>query len=62
MAAYTKEFLIDVYMFRFRFFAREVRLELEENAERCYDTYGRDAFRTYASVDAEQVKYYKEMN
>ena len=57
--AYTKEFLIDVYMSRFEGIELDLRLELEYNAERYYDLVGKDEFRTASSVDAEAIKRYK---
>lgn len=57
--AYTKEFLIDVYMSRFESIPISLRLELESNAERFYDQVGKDEFRTASSVDAQAIKLYK---
>lgn len=63
MAAYTKEFLIDAYMSRFikcSLISIEKLVELEEMADRFYDKVGRDKFRTYASLDAEAIRTYKQ--
>lgn len=58
--AYTKEFLIDVYLARFD----EVSLSysqfnaLKENAEKLYDKVGKTEFRKYADVTPERIKAY----
>lgn len=62
MAAYTKEFLIEVYMSRFlkcSLIDIDRLVNLEDQASRFYDEVGRDKFRTYASVDAEAIRAYK---
>lgn len=63
MAGYTKEFLIDAYLSRFincSMITVEQLVELEEMAVKLYDEVGRDKFRTYASLDAEAIKTYKQ--
>lgn len=60
--AYTKEFLIAVYMSRFVQSATasiEQLCNLEANADALYDSVGRDKFRVYASLDAEAIRTYK---
>ena len=60
--AYTKEFLIAAYMSRF---VKDVTASIEElcnletQADTFYDSVGRDRFRTYASLDAEAIRTYK---
>ena len=58
-AAYTKEFLIDVFLHRYRSLSEDKVAELRVLAERCYMESGRDKFRTYACVTPEAVREYK---
>ena len=62
MAGYSKEFLIDAYMHRY-IFCPDIPVErieiMEKNAEACYDKFGKDQFRVYASLDADAIKKYK---
>ena len=51
-AAYTREFLIEVYMGRMPPAAREL-------AETFYDKVGKDEFRKYASINPAAVRAYK---
>lgn len=61
MAAYTREFLIDAYLWRFlKAISIERLLVLEEIANKTYDIYGKDGFRERASLDADYIKKYKE--
>ena len=58
--AYTKEFLIDAYLSRFMKVASIEQLEkLESDAIKLYDRVGKDKFRSYASLDAEAIKEYR---
>jgi len=57
--AYTKEFLINVFLYRFRSLDEAKVSGLRDIAERFYDTAGRDKFRVYASVTPEAVREYK---
>jgi hypothetical protein len=62
MAGYTREFLIDAYLWRFTkvpSIGIEQLLELEQIANKTYDTYGKDKFRDYSSLDAEYLRNYK---
>ena len=62
MAGYTKEFLVDAYLWRFTkipSISIDQLLDLEQIANKTYDTYGKDKFRDYASLDAEYIKNYK---
>jgi hypothetical protein len=63
MAGYTKDFLIDAFMSRY-IKCTLISIEQLENMERMaidlYDRVGRDKFRTYASLDAEAIKLYKD--
>ena len=63
MAGYTKEFLIAAYMSRFvkcSLITIEQLEQLEQQADKFYDKVGRDKFRTYASLDADAIKLYKQ--
>lgn len=63
MAGYTKEFLIDAFMSRYiacTLITVESLENLEKLATDLYDRVGRDKFRTYASLDADAIKTYKE--
>ena len=62
MAGYTREFLIDAYLHRFTkvpSISIEQLLDLEQIANKTYDTYGKDKFRDYSSLDAEYLRNYK---
>ncbi len=60
MAGYTKEFLVDAYLWRFlNTISIERLLDLETIANRQYDEVGKDKFREYASLDADYIKRYK---
>ena len=63
MAGYTKEFLIDAFMSRYiacTLISVESLEHLEKLAIDLYDRVGRDKFRTYASLDVDAIKAYKE--
>jgi hypothetical protein len=62
MAAYSKQFLIDAFMSRYvecSLISIEQLESLEAMATKFYDEVGRDKFRTYASLDAEAIRVYK---
>ena len=63
MAGYTREFLINAFMSRYmacQLISIESLENLEKLASDLYDRVGRDKFRTYASLDADAIKLYKE--
>ena len=63
MAGYSKEFLIDAFMSRYiscSLISIEKLEALEQMANKFYDEVGRDKFRTYASLDAEAIRAYKQ--
>jgi hypothetical protein len=61
MAGYTREFLVDAYVWRFlNCVTVETLLELEQIGYNTYDKYGKDKFREYSSLDADYIKRYKE--
>lgn len=57
-AGYTKEFIVDAFLHRFREFGHDVE-KLEKMANSFYDEVGKDKFRVYASLDAAAIKEYK---
>ena len=57
--SYTKQFLIDAFLHRFREAGMPVD-SLESMAIAFYDEVGKDKFRMYASLDAYTVKQYKD--
>ena len=62
VAGYTKEFLVDAYLWRFTKIPSidiDQLLDLERIANKTYDTYGKDKFREYSSLDAEYIRNYK---
>lgn len=62
MAAYSRDFLIDAFMSRYikcTLISIESLVRLEQMASDLYDRVGRDSFRTYASLDAEAIRVYK---
>jgi hypothetical protein len=60
MAGYSRDFLIDAFMSRYlKALNIEQLLNLEQMANDLYDRVGRDSFRSYASLDAEALRVYK---
>lgn len=62
MAGYTKEFLIAAFMHRYlqcSLLSIEQLEHLEQLASECYDKFGRDKFRDYASLTPDKIKEYK---
>ena len=57
--AYTKDFLIEAYAYRFLPLGYDVYKKMTALAEPFYDKVGKDKFRTYASLDAEAIREYK---
>ena len=57
--AYTKEDLIGAFLMRFIKAELDIT-NLEIMANEFFDKVGRDKFRSYASVDAEVMKEYRE--
>ena len=65
MAGYSRQFLIDAFMSRYincTMISIEKLVNLEKMAGDLYDRVGRDAFRVYASLDAEAIRVYKNSN
>lgn len=62
MAGYSRQFLIDAFMSRYvkcTLISIESLVNLEQMAHDLYDRVGRDGFRTYASLDADAIRVYK---
>lgn len=62
MAGYSRDFLIDAFMSRYircTLITIEQLVNLEQLANDLYDRVGRDSFRTYASLDADALRVYK---
>jgi hypothetical protein len=62
MSGYSRDFLIDAFMSRYINCSKltiEQLLRLEQMAHDLYDRVGRDSFRSYASLDAEAIRVYK---
>jgi hypothetical protein len=62
MSGYSRDFLIDAFMSRYIHCSKltvEQLVHLEQMASDLYDRVGRDSFRSYASLDAEAIRVYK---
>lgn len=59
MAGYTKEFLLDAFVERYRPLGMEAVDSLYALAANHYDKVGKDEFRKAASLDASEIKKYK---
>lgn len=62
MAGYSRDFLISVFLSRYircTLITIEQLVNLEQMANDLYDRVGRDSFRTYASLDADAIRVYK---
>ena len=62
MAGYSKTFLIDAFMSRYiksTLITIEELVRLEQMAHDLYDRVGRNSFRSYASLDANALRVYK---
>jgi len=63
MAAYSRQFLIDAFLSRYiPHIDIDALVNLERSAENLYDRVGRDSFRTYACLDAEAIRHYKNQS
>lgn len=56
--AYTKQFLVNVFLYRFRILDQDKIDQMRVLGERCYDEEGRDKFRIRASVTPEAIREY----
>ena len=62
MAGYSRDFLISAFMSRYikcTLITIEQLVNLEQMANDLYDRVGRDGFRSYASLDADAIRAYK---
>ena len=59
MAGYTKEFLLDAFVHRFRPLGMRAVDEQFALADRYYDEVGKDKFRVAASLDAAAIREYR---
>ncbi len=62
MSGYSRDFLISAFMSRYikcALLSIEQLVHLEQMASDLYDRVGRDSFRSYASLDAEAIRVYK---
>ena len=62
MAGYSRDFLISAFMSRYiksTLITIEELVRLEQMAHDLYDRVGRDSFRSYASLDADAIRVYK---
>lgn len=59
MAGYTREFLLEAYASRFEPLGVQAMEDMYNLGRQFYDKVGKDKFRTYASLDAEAIREYK---
>jgi hypothetical protein len=57
--AYTKELLVNVFLYRYRNLSQDKIDSLRILADTFYDSAGRDKFRVYACVTPEAIREYK---
>lgn len=62
MAGYTREFLIDCFVSRYELLGLEACEKQYKLACELYDRVGKDKFRVYASLDAEAIRNYKQLD
>ena len=58
-AAYTQEFLVNAFLYRYQSLGEAKVANLRDLANRLYNDVGRDRFRVYCSLDAQAVREYK---
>jgi hypothetical protein len=56
--AYTQEFLVNVFLHRYRSLSQDKIDNLRNLANKCFLESGRDKFRVYACVTPEAVRNY----
>lgn len=59
MAGYSKEFLVDAFVYRYKSLGEDVATRQRNLANAHYDAVGKDAFRISASLDAEAIRKFK---
>ena len=57
MAGYSKEFLIDAFMHRYK--GVQINYDLRKMCDILYENAGKDEFRKYTSLDAEAIRKFK---
>ena len=57
--AYTREFLIDAFLSRYKPLGSAVLATMRVLAENHYNSVGKEKFRTSASLDAEAIKKFQ---
>lgn len=57
--AYTKEFLIEAALFRFKVLGEERVNKMRPMYNETYDKYGKEKFRVYTCLDAEAIRSFK---
>lgn len=62
MAGYTRDFLIQCFVSRYEPLGLEACEKQYTLANELYDRVGKDKFRVYASLDAEAIRNYKQLN
>jgi len=60
MAGYTKEFLVDAFVDRYKVLGEDKLINVRALANQTYDLYGKDKFRLLASLDADAIKQYNQ--
>ena len=58
--AYTREFLIDVFVSKYTPLGSKAMDSMRKIANTTYDMYGKDEFRKFSSVTPEAIRKYKE--
>lgn len=58
--AYTKDFLVEAFAYRFLVVSKELYESQLSLAEAFYDKVGKETFRVYASLDAEALREFKK--
>jgi hypothetical protein len=59
MAGYSKDFLVECFAYRYEVLGLEAVETQYKLAYEFYDKVGREAFRKYASIDAQAISKYK---
>jgi hypothetical protein len=60
MAGYSKEFLIDAFVFRYlSILDEDGKRDMTNMASNFFDEVGKDDFRKYCSLDADAIKAFK---
>lgn len=60
MAIYSKEFLIDCYLYRLRALGTQKETTLRDIADKQYDLEGKTLWRKHATVDAQAIREFQK--